>query len=79
MNIFKSTGAELCYAEIKNRVISAQFLESGQDVEFEQTEDRLYLRGLPVPLTDPIATTIVLELEGVPEALVEQTSFWIPG
>ena len=79
LNIFKSTGTELCYAEIKNTVLSAQFLETGESIDFEQKDGRLFLRGLPVPLKDPIATTVVLELDGKPEAIREQTSFWIPG
>ena len=78
--IFNSTGSELCYGEIKNKVLSAAFLESGEAIDFEQTtEGRLFLRGLPVPLKDSIAKTIVLELDGQPEALRAQTSFWIPG
>ena len=49
--IFNSTGSELCYGEIKNKVLSAAFLESGEAIDFEQTtEGRLFLRGLPVPL-----------------------------
>jgi hypothetical protein len=39
----------------------------------------LILRELTAPLRDPIATTIVLEVEGPPETLRQQTSFWIPG
>jgi alpha-L-fucosidase len=79
LNIFFGTGTELCYGEIKNKVLSAKFLESGEEVDFEQKDGRLFLRGLPMILEDPIATTIVLELDGKPEAVREQTSFWIPG
>lgn len=59
--------------------VTAKYLETGDAIDFEQTDGRLILRGLPVPLKDPIATTIVLELDGKPEALMVQTSFWIPG
>jgi alpha-L-fucosidase len=79
LHIWNSTGAELCFAELKNRVLSARLLDGGDSIAFEQNCDRLYLRGLPVPLRDPLATTIVLEVEGTPEPLTEQTSFWIPG
>lgn len=79
LHIWNSTGAELCFAEIKNKVLSAKFLDGGQPIAFEQKADRLFLRGLPVPLRDPIATTLVLQVEGEPEALTPQTSFWIPG
>ncbi len=79
LHIFDGTGPELCVAEIKNRVLSARLLDGGAPVEFEQHSDRLFLRGLPDPLVDPIATTIALEVEGEPQALKEQISFWIPG
>jgi len=65
--------------EMKNRVISSRFLDGGAPVEFEQKGNRLFLRELPVPLPDPIATTIVLQVEGEPEPITPQTSFWIPG
>lgn len=79
LHIWNSTGPELCFAELKNRVLSARLLDGGDSIAFEQNHDRLYLRGLPVPPRDPLATTIVLEVEGAPEPLTEQTSFWIPG
>jgi alpha-L-fucosidase len=79
LHIPDSTGHELCFAEMKNRVLSARFLDGGAPVAFEQKGNRLFLRGLPVPLPDPIATTIVLQVEGEPETITPQTSFWIPG
>ena len=79
LHIWNSTGKDLCFAEMKNRVISARFLDGGAPVAFEQKDNRLFLRGLPVPLPDPIATTIVLQVEGEPEPITPQTSFWIPG
>lgn len=78
-HLFNGTGSELCLAEIKNRVVSARLLDGGAPLEFEQNEGRLWLRGLPDPLTDPIATTIALEVEGEPQPFKEQTTFWIPG
>ena len=79
LQIWNSTGKDLCIAEMKNRVISARFLDGGIPVAFEQKDNRLFLRGLPVPLPDLIATTIVLQVEGEPEPITPQTSFWIPG
>jgi len=79
LHIWNSTGSELCLAELKNRVLSAKFLEEERSVDFEQHNNRLVLRGLPVPLPDPIATTIVLEVEGQPAEITPQTTFWIPG
>ena len=79
LHIWNSTGKDLCFAEMKNRVISAKLLDAGIPVAFEQKDNRLFLRGLPVPLPDLIATTIVLQVEGEPEPITPQTSFWIPG
>lgn len=79
LHIRNGTGPELCWAELKNKVLSARWLRDGAPVAFEQTGERLFLRGLPVPLPDPLANTLVLEVEGKPEALTAQTSFWIPG
>jgi len=79
LHIRNSTGTELCWGELKNKVLRAWWLDGGAPVAFEQKGDRLHLRGLPVPLPDPIATTLTLEVEGAPEALAEQTTFWIPG
>jgi alpha-L-fucosidase len=79
LQIRNGTGPELCWAECNNKVLSARWLVGGEPVAFEQTPGRLYLRGLPVPLPDPIASTIVLEIEGLPKAVTEQVSFWMPG
>lgn len=79
LHIWNSTGTELCFAAMKNRVLSARFLDGGAPVAFEQKDNRLLFRGLPVPLPDSIATTIILQVEGEPEPITSQTSFWIPG
>jgi alpha-L-fucosidase len=69
LHMLYSPGAELCVADFRNPVRSARYLDSGENVPFEQEGDRLFLRGLPVPLADPLATTIVLEVEGTPEPI----------
>ena len=79
LHLWNSTGSELCFAEMTNRVLSARFLESGIPVTFEQRGEHLYLRDLPDVLPNPAATTIALEVDGVPEAQTPQTTFWIPG
>lgn len=79
LHVWNCPGSELCFAELKNRVLSARFLDGGREIAFEQTVDRLFLRDLSESLPDPIATTIVLEVEGEPEVLTPQTTFWIPG
>ena len=79
LHIRNSTGPELCLAELKNKVLRAWWLESEKPVVFEQTGERLFLRGLPTKLPDALSSTLVLEVEGTPEALAAQTTFWIPG
>ncbi len=70
---------EFCLAEIRNRVLRVWFVASGNPVEFEQVGNRLFLRNLPDPLPDHPVTTIAVEVEGKPEPVTTQTSFWIPG
>jgi len=77
--IRNGTGAELCWSELKNRVLSARWLDGGAPIAFEQKGERLFLRGLPAPLPDRLANVIVLEVEGTPEPVTRQTTFWIPG
>jgi alpha-L-fucosidase len=79
LHIINSTGPTLRQPDIKNRVLRAFCLDGGREVPFVQEADMVTLRDLPVPLRDPIATTIVLEVEGAPETTRKQTSFWIPG
>ncbi len=78
VHLFDSPGTEFCLAEIKNKVLSARYVATGQAVEFEQRGERLFLRALPCPLPDPIATSIALEVEGPPEPIRIQETFWIP-
>ena len=77
--IRNSTGSELCWGELKNRVLSACWVDGGEPVEFEQSGEKLFLRGLPVPLKDRLGSLIELTVEGTPEPVTPQTTFWIPG
>ncbi len=77
VHLFHSPGPEFCLAEIANHVLSARMLETKEPVSFVQDGDRLFLLSLPVPLPDPLVTTIVLELDGDPHPLRQQTSSWI--
>ncbi len=72
-------GGEFCWAELRNRVIRARFLCTGESIRFDQRGERLFLLDLPNPLPDSPVTTVVLEVEGQPEAITSQTTFWIPG
>lgn len=79
LHIRNSTGCELCWAELKNKVLSARWLVGGASVKFDQQGERLFLRDLPERLPDPLTSTIELIVDGVPEPLTKQTTFWIPG
>jgi alpha-L-fucosidase len=78
LHLFCGTGSTFCLSEIKNRVKSARYVATGEPVRFRQDEAHLWLEDLPDPLPDPLDTLIALEVEGKPEALVTQTTFWIP-
>jgi len=67
-------GREMCVTGINNRVLKTYMLATGKRLPFEQKEDRLFIRGLPLRSPDPIATVVVLEIEGKPEAT--PPSFW---
>ncbi len=80
VHLHSRPGEEFCLSEIKNRVLAANYVADGRPVKFVQQPDgRLFLQGLPDPLPDPLVTTIRLEVEGKPEALSPQKTFWIPG
>lgn len=79
LHLLHDPGGTFCWSEVKNRVLSARLLADGRPVAFRQEGERLFLDDLPCPLPDRTATSIELEVEGMPEALTRQTSFWIPG
>ena len=65
-------GAELAIGGLRTPVVKASLLATGQPVRFEQTENRLVLKGLPPAQPDGIAgTTIIkLECEGAPRQVL---------
>lgn len=78
LHIWNNPGATLCFAELRNKVRSVHDLATQEPVAFEQTGERLFLRDRPIPTPDTIAQTLVVEVEGEPEAITPQTTFWIP-
>lgn len=66
---------QFCWSELKNKVRKAWWLDTGAPIEFRQEKERLFLLNLPNGL--PLRTA-VLEVEGKPETLTAQTTFWIP-
>ncbi len=67
--IDKWVGQEMVVGMVKTPVRSASLLSTGEALEFEQRDDRLWIRGLPDrSYADPYATVVKLELDGEPEA-----------
>lgn len=56
-------GEELAIGGLRTRVVRASLLATGRPIVFEQTADRLVLKGLPHSQPDPIAGTAVIKLE----------------
>jgi alpha-L-fucosidase len=56
-------GSEIVIGGMKTRLRRATILGTGQEVAFEQSKDRLVLRGLPSTTPDEIAGYAVIKLE----------------
>ncbi len=56
-------GTELAIGGLRTTVKKASFLTTGKPIEFEQTRDRLVLKGLPKSNPDRIAGVTVIKLE----------------
>ncbi|NLO05706.1 MAG: alpha-L-fucosidase [candidate division WS1 bacterium] len=68
LQITKPVGQELIVGMVKNRVLSATLLATGEALDFEQREDRLFIRGLPaMAYHNQLSTVVKLQLEGEPE------------
>jgi len=63
----KWLGSAMTVGMIKSPVRRAVLMATGQEIEFEQVEDRLWLRGMPHLPPDRWAAVIKLELVGEPE------------
>lgn len=58
-------GTELVIGGLKNRVLSVRML-GGDEVAFEQSADRLVLKGLPEKAPSKLATVFRIDVEGKP-------------
>lgn len=76
LHIWNWVGNELCITDIANTVKRASYLDGGKSIVFDQHDRRLFLSGLEQ--IDPLVTTLVLDIEGIPQTSNPQTSFWIP-
>jgi len=61
-------GAVLPFAWCGSSVKSAKILTTGQTVQVEQKEDRVWLKGLPITPPDPYMNVVELTFEGEPKA-----------
>jgi len=57
------SGKELAIGGLKTKLKKASLLVGGKPIEFEQTEDRLVLKGLSEKSPDPFASVAVIKME----------------
>jgi len=68
LHVLRWPGKEAAIAGIKNKVLSAHLLATGEKAKVFQKGDWLFLRGLPRKAPNPFDSVIVMELDGKPEA-----------
>jgi len=61
-------GTVLPFAWCGSTVRSARILTTGQKLEVDQKEDRVWLRGLPALPPDPYMNVVELTFDGIPQA-----------
>ena len=69
LHILRWPGENATFTGIKNAILTARILATGEKVAFKKMNDgKLFLKKLPQNPADPYDTVIALELEGEPEA-----------
>ena len=63
------------WGELKNKVLNVTQLDTGEKLNFCQEENRLSVEGIK---WSGLWTILAVDVEGTPEALTTQTTFWIP-
>jgi len=65
-------GSELAIGGLRNKVLKVSLLATGSPVKFEQSEDRLILKGLPASSPDKVAgiTLFKMEFESAPRQVL---------
>ena len=71
----KFEASDICWAELKNKVLQVRQLDTGKELKFEQVENRLFIHGIECSMP---WTVVAVEVEGSPEPATDQTTFWIP-
>lgn len=67
IHVYHYPGETVTVAGLKNKVLSAKLLATGQPVQFRQDELRVQFINLPETAPDYPVTTIVAECDGIPE------------
>ncbi len=70
LHVFAWPGPELVVAGLRSRVKCARLLATGEHVPFEQTDERLFVRGLPDKPPDSPASVIALECASRPRQIL---------
>jgi alpha-L-fucosidase len=66
MHVYFWPGGDVALSGLKTKVKSARFFRSKQEIQFNQSEYRVHLVGLPMEAPDSPVTTIALECESEP-------------
>jgi alpha-L-fucosidase len=66
MHVYFWPGESVSLGGLRNKVLSAKLLATGQEVKFQQDPFRVKFTGLPAKAPDEPATTIAIECDGVP-------------
>jgi len=69
LHVYRWPGKEITIAGVKNTVLSAKVLVTGEEVEVTQEGDRVFFKTLPTNAPDPYDSVIAMKLDGKPEAL----------
>jgi alpha-L-fucosidase len=74
-------GTELAIGGLDTKVRQAFLMATGESIQFEQTENRLVLKGLPAQNPDKIAgvSVIKLEFDEIPHQELDEAYVKIPG
>lgn len=65
----------LCWGELKNKALKVTQLDNGKELSFKQEDNRIYISG--IEYSEPW-TIVAIDVEGTPEPVTGQTTFWIP-
>ncbi len=66
MHVYFWPGEYVAISGLKNKVLSAQVLKTGQPIQVAQDGFRTKLTGLPIDAPDDPVTTIAIECDGEP-------------